>query len=125
MSAKDIPYERALALPPSMDLDIFMWHNVLEGPEDILLPDNVGRMPALSRRFGDCQLVLLKAIHELGAINIAVDPNLFEEARAKGFIIRQRPCIVWRIEASGVVGYGRSFEEAMCKLLIVAQYAKA
>lgn len=122
MLPQDIPYERALASPPSMELDMFVWQNILEGPEDMLSPDNVGRMPALSRRYGDGQLVLLKAIHELGTLSVAVDSGYFHEEMLNGFITRKTPCVTWRIEAGTIVGYGRSFEEALCKLLIVAKY---
>jgi hypothetical protein len=124
MRSQDIPYERAKALPPCLELDMFMFANILEGPDDMLLPENLGRMPGLSRKYGDSQMLLLKAVHELGRITIDVDPNLFEVAVEKGFFVRKTPCIVWRVASDDFVGYGRNFEEALCKLLMVAKYEK-
>ena len=125
MSVNDMPYERALAMPPCLDLDMFVWHNILEGPEEAFESERIGHLPALSRKYGDSQLVMLMVIHEMGSINIAVDAAYFPEAAMKGFMVRKTPCVVWRIEASGVVGYGRNIGEALCKLLIVNKYAKS
>lgn len=124
MSATAMPYERALALPPCLDLDMFVWHNILEGPEEALESDKIGHLPAVSRKYGDSQLCMLKAIHELGKMTIEVDPSFFQAAVDGGYMIRKTPCVVWRVEADGVVGYGRNLGEAMCKLLIVHKYAK-
>ena len=124
MSVKDMPYERALGLPPSLELDMYVMHNIVQGPDEAMSPDRIGSLPAFSRKFGDCQMLLVMAAHEVGQLNVVCDPSYFQEARDKGFIKRLRPCVVWRIESSGKVGYGRNFGEALCKLLIVTKYVK-
>jgi hypothetical protein len=120
-----MPYERALALPPCLDLDMFVWHNILEGPEEALEGDKIWHLPAVSRQYGASQMVMLMAIHELGKLTIEVDPTLFNAAVENGHMIRKTPCVVWRVEASGIAGYGRNLGEALCKLLIVRKYAKS
>jgi hypothetical protein len=124
LAVKDIPYARALALPPSLELDMFVFANVLQGPDEMLAAENMGRLPGLSRKFGDCQMLLIMAVKELGSLTVDVDPGFFEIAVAEGFIVRKKPCVVWRIAAATAAGYGRNFEEALCKLLIVTKCAK-
>ena len=124
MSVRDITPERAIGLPPSLELDMFMFANVLQGPEDMLRTENLGQMPSLSRKYGASQMVLLMAVHELGQLSVDVSPTYFGVAKEKGFIVRKTECIVWKIAAATATGYGRSFEEALCKLLIAAKYEK-
>ena len=121
LSVKHMPVERALALPPSMELDMYVFSNIVDGPDEMMQDENIGRLPSFSRKFGDCQMLLVKVVMELGQISVVMDPGLFGEAVAKGFMVRKTPCIVWRISAADFVGYGRNFEEALCKLLIVAK----
>lgn len=122
MLPQDISYERAKALPPCLELDMFVYANIMEGPEEMLLPSNVGRLPGFSRRYADGQMLLIKAVNELGRLTIDMDPALFETAVERGFFTRKTPCVVWRIASDNHIGYGRNFEEALCKLLIVAKY---
>jgi hypothetical protein len=118
-----MPIERALALPPSLELDMYIFQHIIQGPEDMLEGMNIGRLPAFSRKFGDCQILLIKAIMELGCLSVICDPGYFHEAQLKGFMVRKTPCIVWRVSAQTdkYVGYGRNFEEALCKLHIYAK----
>lgn len=104
---------------------MFVYANILEGPEDGLMPGNLGRMPAFSQKFSDCHMLLIKALMELGELKTEISAGLFDEAVRLGFMVRKRPCPVWRMEAGGLVAYGRSFGEAVCKLLIVSKYRPA
>lgn len=121
MLSWNIPFERAIALPPGLELDMYVFANVLQGPHDAVSPDRIGGLPGFSRKFGDCHMLLVMASQELGALTVESGPELFELASKAGFMARKNPCITWRISAGGVVGYGRNFEEALCKLLIVAK----
>lgn len=120
MAVRDMPKARAIALPPSLELDLYMMLKVLDGPEDFAREENFGRLPGFSRRFGDAQMLLIKAINELGPLNFSMDPSYFPEAKAAGFFMRETPCVTWRVSCGSGVAYGRSFGEALCKMLIVA-----
>lgn len=127
MSVKDIPWVRALALPPSLELDMYVMANVLCGPDEALSVENLGRLPGFSRKFADCQILLIMATQELEELTVEASPCLFELAVKDGFIIRKRPCMTWRVSSRQATGYGRNFEEALCKLLIVhkCKYGRA
>lgn len=120
-SVKFMPLERALALPPGIELDMYVMANVLEGPDETIEIKNLGRLPGFSRKFADCKMLLIMATQELGRLGIDCDPNHFAEAVDKGFIIRKRPCIVWRIDTKDNIAFGRTFEESLCKLLILVK----
>jgi hypothetical protein len=105
-----------------MDLDMYVYANVVDAPMDGSPDEIAGRLPAFSQKFGDCHLLLIKAMMELGGFTTELDPSFFFDAKKEGFILRKTPCPVWRITAGLVIAYGRSFEEALCKLLIVAKH---
>ena len=119
-SPQDIPPERALALPPSLELDMFIYSRILDGPEDALHPTRVGSLPSFSRRLSDCGPMLIMVMMELGPVNLDISPDFFHEAKAKGFMVRDRQVPTWRLESAkvGVVAYGRTFPEVLCKALI-------
>jgi hypothetical protein len=125
MSVKRMPRSRALALPPSLELDLYVMANVLDGPDEMLEIENFGRLPGFSRKFADCQMLIIMAVNELGPLSTYMSPDLFSIAVDAGFMVRKRPCVVWRSEAGGFIGYGRNFEESLCKLLIVAKCEKS
>jgi hypothetical protein len=112
--------KRALAMAPCMDLDVYVFAKILEGPEDMLEPSRMPSIPAFSRVFGACHMLLIKAVHEFGPLRVDMNPAYFGAAIACGFMIRKTPCPVWKISNQGcsVIGYGRSFEEALCKMFI-------
>ena len=124
LSVKNMPYERVLAMPPCTELDMYIFANIIEGPEELLEDHSIGQLPSFSRRFADCQMLLIKAGMELGPLTVTIDPTMFAEASRLGFMIRKTPCVVWQIKSSEFTGYGRNFEEALCKLLIVAKHGK-
>lgn len=121
LSVKHMPRARALALPPSLELDLYVMANVLDGPDEMLEIQNLGRLPGFSRKFADCQMLLVMAAKELGQLSVDIVPEMFEYAVQQGFMVRKKPCVVWRVAAGDKVGFGRNFEEALCKLLIVAK----
>lgn len=117
-----MPLDRALALPPCMDLDMYVWANVLEGPHDMLTGDKIGSLPGLSRSLGQCGPVLAMAMMEYGPLTMSVSSGHFMEAAEKGFVIRKRPCPMWKIHsAGGQEGFGRTFPESLCKFLMAAK----
>ena len=117
---QEITPERALALPPSLELDMFIYARILDGPEEVLSPTRVGSLPSFSRKLSDCGPILIMAMMELGEVKIMVDPVFFHEAKAKGFMVRDRQVPTWRLESvqHDVVAYGRTFPEVLCKALI-------
>jgi len=120
MRAQDMDFKRALAMAPCLDLDVFVFAKVLDGPEEMMESSNMASIPAFSRVFGACHMLLIKAMNELGAMTIEMGPQFFDEASFRGYMVRKTPCPVWKITAGKIIGFGRNFEEAVCKLLITA-----
>jgi len=125
MRVEDWPVERALSMYPSLDLDMYIYANVITGPMDMIRNGSVTGIPQFSRVFGDCKILLVMAQMELGCMMVDMSPDYFPDALREGFIIRKTPTPTWRISVgSGLMSYGRSFEEALCKLLILHKFGK-
>jgi hypothetical protein len=109
----------ALGLYPCVELDVFIFRHFLDGPD---LPPGAS-IPAVSRAFGSCHMVLVKLIMEYGNLDyVRFSPDYFVEAKQAGHINRKTNCPVWKTAIGGKVGYGRTFQESLCKLGIVLKY---
>lgn len=115
----DMPPEEALKFYPSMELDIWVFDKVLQGPYDIVdeLKAN-NAIPSFSREFKSCYPLLIMAIMASPKIEISVDEGAFHEAVMKGQMVRKNEIKLWRIRDGEIVGYGRTFPEAICKFMI-------
>ena len=111
--------EEVLKFYPSLELDIWVFEKVLQGPFDIVEETkNLGLIPNFSRRFGDCYPLMIMAIMSSPNINISVDEGAFYEAIQKGQLVRKNEIKMWRVRDRDIVGYGRTFPEAICKFMI-------
>lgn len=120
--ATEIPVSRALALPPGLEFDLFFFSRVMDGPTEVIDMGGTGSLPQFSRSLAACGMVLVCIVMELGEFHVAMGPQFFHAALAAGFIERKKECPVWRINAGKLVSYGRTFPEALCKLLILARF---
>ncbi len=118
MQPAKITPELALALPPGIGLNMFVFDYVLGG-----LAEDPNRVPNCSMTFGDCHMIMIKVMAENQESELGVSwgQQHFDAARGTGFVRVDKPVPAWKLTLGGAVGYGRSFQEAMCKLAIVLQ----
>jgi hypothetical protein len=114
--------EYALKLAPSPELDFFIFQYVFDGMIDV---DDATKMPSqpipsFSRRMHSIGAVIIRmTLPTMRKFSWSVSPDYFETAKKLGFVIRDNPVPVWRVENDDMVSYGRSFPEAVCKLAII------
>lgn len=115
----EMPPDEALKFYPSLELDIWVFEKVLQGPFDVVMETRgTGMVPSFSRKFSDCYPLLIMAIMSSPRLDISVDEGAFVEAVRKGQIVRKNEIKMWRIKDGDFVGYGRTFPEAICKFMI-------
>lgn len=128
MNPAAVTAESALKLRPSVALDVFVFEYVLGG----MLPSpEVGaaspgtQIPSFSRRWADSHLLLIKLMVENreDKLEVQLGDQFYDLASAAGHVASEKPVPVWKLSLlSGKhVAYGRKFEEALCKLSIVAE----
>ena len=114
-----MPPEEALKFYPSMELDIYVFEKVLQGPFDVVKETRgLGMVPSFSRQFKDCYPLLIMAIMSSPKLEISADEGAFVEAVRLGQLVRKNEIRMWRIKDGDIVGYGRTFPEAICKFMI-------
>lgn len=115
----EMPPEDVLKFYPSLELDIYIFEKVLQGPYDIVEETRGSSMiPSFSRKFSDCYPLLIMAIMSSEKLEICADEGAFAEAVRKGQMVRKNEIRTWRIKDVDTVGYGRTFPEAICKFMI-------
>ena len=115
----DQPPEEMLKFYPSLELDIWLFEKVLLGPFDVVEETkNLNIVPQFSRKFGDCYPLLIMAIMSSDKLEVSADEGAFAEAVRKGQMVRKNEIRTWRVKDGDLVGYGRTFPEAICKFMI-------
>jgi hypothetical protein len=96
----------------------------MDGPQEIMQMEGASVLPQFSRSLAACGMVLVCIIMELGEFTVDMGPQYFHAALASGMIERKKECPVWRITSNKnkMVSYGRTFPEALCKLLILSRF---
>lgn len=107
-----------LSVYPSIELDAFVFSDVIEVPLD----GDWAVMPSVSQTFSACNVVVSYVLSNYGDITISVSENYFEDAVKKKFLLNKRPCKVYKITCGAIEAYGRSFAESICKLAICLKY---
>lgn len=121
-SATGIPVSRALSLPPGLEFDLFFFSRVMDGPKEVVDMGGADALPQFSRSLSACNMVLITVIMEIGKFTVDMGPQYFDLASDAGFVVRKTPCPIWRLSTDNLVSYGRSFQEAICKLLILHRF---
>lgn len=117
--------EAALLLRPGFELDVFIYRYVFDGVIEILDTTAGKRMehpiPSFSRRADASKTLMIKMVMENSEIPIVIKfgDELCDEARSAGHIHTDKIVPVWKMVMGINTGYGRSVEEATCKLAIV------
>ena len=118
-----MPPEEVLKFWPSLELDIWIFEKVLQGPFDVVVETHgTGIIPQFSRRFGDCYALLIMAIMSCPKLEISADEGSFVGAVKAGQLLRKNEIRMWSIKDGPFVGYGRTFPEAICKFMICRTY---
>lgn len=115
--AKTTP-EQALSLPPGMALNVFVFDYVLGG-----LAEDPNRIPNCSMAFGDCHMILIKimAENQEDVLGVSFGQQHYDAAKSCRFVLTEKPVPTWKVTLGSANGYGRSFQEAVCKLAIMLQ----
>jgi hypothetical protein len=114
-----MPPEEVLKFYPSLELDIWVFEKVLQGPFDIVAETRgAGAVPSFTRKFSDCYPLLIMAIMSSQKIEISVDDGAFVEAVNLGQLVRKNAIQMWKVRDGDMVGYGRTFPEAIAKYMI-------
>jgi len=73
--------------------------------------------------FGACHMILIKVMAENQENELGVQwgEQHFDQAKRSGFVLLEKPGPVWRLSLGVANAYGRSFQEAVCKLAIVLE----
>jgi hypothetical protein len=134
MEPAKITPEMALASPPGLGLNVFVFEYVLGGVVERSAPmygrdagqsdrEEPYRIPNCSMLFGDCHMVMIKVMAENQEDELVVSwgGQHFDAAKGLRFISSEKQVPVWRLSLGGGVAYGRSFQEAICKLAIVLE----
>lgn len=115
----DITPEEILKFWPSIDLDIWVFEKVLQGPYDVIEELKATHViPSFSRDYKACYPLLIMAVMSSRNIEVSVDEGFFYEALARGQMLRKNEIKTWKIKDGDIVGYGRTFAEAICKFMI-------
>ena len=111
--------EEVLKFYPSMELDIWVFEKVLQGPFDIVEETRgAGAVPSFTRKFSDCYPLLIMAIMSCQKLEISADEGNFVEAVSLGQLVRKNDIRTWRVRDGDINGYGRTFPEALAKFMI-------
>jgi hypothetical protein len=115
----DMPPVEVLKFYPSLELDIYVFEKVLQGPFDVVAETRgLSMVPSFSRKFSDCYPLLIMAIMSSQRLEVSADEGAFVEAVRKGQIVRKNEIRTWKIKDGEFSGYGRTFPEALCKFMI-------
>ncbi len=115
----DMPVDEVLKFYPSMELDVYVFEKVLQGPFDVVEETKALHvLPQFSRKFSDCYPLLIMAIMSSEKLEVSADEGAFVEAVRRGQLVRKNEIRVWRVRDGDIVGYGRTFPEAICKFMI-------
>lgn len=128
MNPAAVTAESALKLRPSIALDVFVFEYVLGGmlpsPEAGVASPGM-QIPSFSRRWADSHLLLIKLMVENrdDKLEVQLGDQLYDLAVTAGHVATEKPVPVWQLSlpAGKHVAYGRKFEEALCKLAILAE----
>lgn len=114
-----MPAEEVLKFYPSMELDIWIFEKVLQGPYDVVEELRGGSViPSFSREFKSCYPLLIMAVMSSPKLEVSADEGAFYEAVQKGQLVRSNAIRIWRVRDGEFVGFGRTFPEAICKFMI-------
>ena len=116
---RGVTAEMALRMPPSIELDVFIFENVVGGPEDIKDMSKGRIIPSFSRKFADMHPLLIKLMAEHGDMHVGWGKQYYDAAHGGRFVRDGDPIPVWAIKVGEHDAYGRSFQEAVCKMTIL------
>ena len=119
----DMPPEEVLKYHPSLELDVYVFEKILQGPFDIVEETkSLALLPSFSRKFADCYPLLIMAIMAAEKLEISADEGVFAEAVRAGQMVRKNEIRCWRIKDGAISGYGRTFPEALCKYMVAKTF---
>ena len=136
MESAKITAESALSMPPGLGLNVFVFEYVMGGLVERSAPmygreagqsaaSEAMRIPNCSMSFADCHMVLIKVMAErpdpATELHVAWGTEFFDMAKHCGFVLSEKSVPVWRLSLGTASAYGRSFQEAVCKLAILIQ----
>lgn len=105
-----------LMLAPCMDLDRYVLHHIMDAPPEasmVLSP---------SMKFSDCYGILVKLVMEGSVLQVSFGEQNFDAAQRFGQVSRKNPIPMWRVSGGDYVGYGRNYQEAICKYAICKKF---
>ena len=121
-----ITLDRALLLSSGLELDHYVWTQVFELIDQLDLmamlldPPNRNKMPAFSKNTASTHMILVWLCSAGAILTISLGEYTDEAIAKLQMVERERKYPVWKIVSSeGDTGYGRTYQEAMCKLAIL------
>jgi hypothetical protein len=121
--------EAALLFRPGFELDVFIYRYIFDGVlEAVDTPAGKALerpIPSFSRRADAAKALLIKMIMENRDVYVTIrfGEELCDLGRAAGQIHTEKVVPTWQVAMGDHKGYGRSMEEAICKLAIVTRIA--
>lgn len=117
----------ALKLLPGFELDVFIFRYIFDGILETVNTPAGKRLerpiPSFSRRADAAKMLLIKMVMQadLKQANIYFGNEWWDSGHLAGHLPFDKPFPTWKISIEGRSGYGRTFEEAICKLAIVTK----
>lgn len=109
-----------LELRPGLELDVLVFRRVFDGIVD---PEYApaGHVPSFSRNTHASKAVFIKTIIESDTRTAVIEfgQEHFPSAAAAGHVPPEKAFPVWKVTIDGMTGYGRTQEEAVCKLALL------
>ena len=119
----DMPPREVLKFWPSMELDIYVFEKVLQGPFDVVEElRGAGIVPSFSRDFKACYPLFIMAAMSHPKIEISANGSNFMEAISRGQMVRKNDITTWRVKDGDIVGYGRTLPESLVKFMICSTF---
>lgn len=111
--------EQALACKAGLDLDVFVWEYVWDGQPG----DMGGQVPPFSRKADAAKMLMIRMFVDHGPFQMLVEhgTRMYRDAVSAGHVYDGPEIPVWYFAALGESGFGRTYEEALCKLAIIIE----
>lgn len=117
--------ETALKLLPGFELDVFIYRYIFDGVLETVATPKGARLerpiPSFSRKADASKMLLIKMVMEADQrqVNIYFGDEWWQLGHNAGHLPFDKPFPTWKVSIEGRDGYGRTIEEAICKLAIV------
>jgi hypothetical protein len=119
--------ELALKLLPGFELDVFVFRYVLDGIVEVAQTPKGNRLerpiPNFSRSADAAKMLLIKMVMEAEQrqVNIYFGEEWWGQGHNCGQLPFDKSFPAWKVSIQGRDGFGRTLEEAICKLAIVTK----